>query len=78
MRCIVVSSDVLTIRNNNFASEGENASGGGATESGRAFGNGGTTKGEKNGSCEAIKNEKTTNLSTKDLLLAFNLIVDFF
>jgi hypothetical protein len=29
------------------------------------------------GSCGAITNEKATNLSTEDLLLAFNLIVEF-
>lgn len=46
MRCIVASSGVLTICNNNLANEGENAGGGGATESGGAFRSGGTTKSE--------------------------------
>jgi len=78
MRCIVASSGVLTIRNNNLASEGENAGGGGSTESGGVFGSGGIAKSEKNGSCGTIRNEKATNLSIEDLLLTFNLVVDFF
>jgi hypothetical protein len=68
MRCIVVSSDVLTIHNNNLASEGENASGGGATESGRTFGNGGTTKGEK---MEVVEPSKTKKLPTFPLKIFY-------
>jgi hypothetical protein len=78
MRCIVASSGVLTIHNNNLAIEGENGGGGGSIESGGVFGSGGIAKSEKNGSCGTIKNEKATNLSIEDLLLAFNLVVDFF
>jgi hypothetical protein len=79
MRCIVVQSGVLTIHNNNLANEGD-VDGGVATKSGGAFGSGGTTKSEKKTivSCGAIKNERAINLSTKDLLLAFNLVVEVF